>query len=209
MQRFIPELPPEFPQLVVENSYDVLNMLADESRRRMHGKVVAVTGTVGKSSTKDLLSLLLSEEGTTISTRGNHNTRTGTAVSLARCITDPDYVEVAISALWIESLGVGARIKADIAIITEIGLTQVSHYVKGVRDTARHKARLCQGMKVGGFAVLNRDMDDFDYVRQTVTDYGAQVVTYGFHPQADIPIVSYHRFRHHTYHQQSADLLSP
>lgn len=193
VQRFIPELPPEFPQLVVENSYDVLNMLADESRRRMHGKVVAVTGTVGKSSTKDLLSLLLSEEGTTISTRGNHNTRTGTAVSLARCITDPDYValEVAISALWIESLGVGARIKADIAIITEIGLTQVSHYVKGVRDTARHKARLCQGMKVGGFAVLNRDMDDFDYVRQTVTDYGAQVVTYGFHPQADIPIVSY------------------
>lgn len=193
VQRFIPELPADFPQLVVENSYNVLNMMADESRRRMHGKVVAVTGTVGKSSTKDLLNSLLSEEGTTLSTRGNHNTRTGTAVSLARCITDPDFValEVAISALWIESLGVGARIQADVAIITEIGLTQVSHYVKGVRDTARHKARLCQGMKVGGYAVLNRDMDDFDYVRQTVTEYGAQVVTYGFHPQADIPIVSY------------------
>lgn len=193
VQRFIPELPPEFPQLVVNNSYDVLNVLADEARRRMHGKVVAVTGTVGKSSTKDLLNLLLSEEGTTISTRGNHNTRTGTAVSLARCITDPDYValEVAISALWIESLGIGARINADVAIITEIGLTQVSHYVKGVRDTARHKARLCQGMKPGGYAVLNRDMDDFDYVRQTVMEYGARVVTYGFHPQADMPIVGY------------------
>lgn len=193
VQRFVPELPPEFPQLVVDNSYNVLNVLADEARRRMHGKVVAVTGTVGKSSTKDLLNMLLSEEGNTISTRGNHNTRTGTAVSLARCITDPDYValEVAISALWIESLGIGARIKADVAIITEIGLTQVSRYVKGVRDTARHKARLCQGMKAGGYAVLNRDMDDFDYVRQTVMEYGARVVTYGFHPQADIPIVSY------------------
>lgn len=198
VQRFIPELPPEFPQLVVENSYDVLNILADEARARMHGKVVAVTGTVGKSSTKDLLNMLLCEEGTVIATRGNHNTRTGTAVSLARCITNPDYValEVAISALWMESGGVGSRIKADVAIITEIGLTQISHYVKGLRDTARFKSRLCRGMKPEGYAVLNRDMAEYDYVRQKVEGYGATVLTYGFHPDADIPITAYEADTH-------------
>ena len=198
VQRFIPELPPEFPQLVVENSYDVLNILADEARSRMQGKVVAVTGTVGKSSTKDLLNMLLSDEGAVIATRGNHNTRTGTAVSLARCITDPDYValEVAISALWMASGGVGPRIKADVAIITEIGLTQVSRHVKGLRDTARFKARLCYGIKPGGYAVLNRDMEEYDYVRQQVEGYGATVLTYGFHPDADIPVTDYEADTH-------------
>lgn len=198
VQRFIPELPADFPQLVVENSYDVLNILADEARSRMQGKVVAVTGTVGKSSTKDLLDMLLSEEGTVIATRGNHNTRTGTAVSLARCITNPDYValEVAISALWMASGGVGSRIKADVAIITEIGLTQISDHVKGLRDTARFKARLCRGMQPGGYAVLNRDMAEYDYVRQQVEDYGATVLTYGFHSDADIPVTRYEADTH-------------
>ena len=185
VQRFIPELPADFPQLVVENSYNILNILADEARSRMSGKVLAVTGTVGKSSTKDLLNMLLSEENTTVATRGNHNTRTGTSVNLARCITNPDYavLEVALSALWMRSGGVGSRVKADIAIITEIDLAQVSKNIRTPRDTAKYKSRLCRGMQPGGYAVLNRDMNEFEYVRKTVTEYGAKVVTYGFHPQ--------------------------
>lgn len=193
VQRFMPELPADFPQLVVDNSYAVLNTLADEARRRMRGKVVAVTGTVGKSSTKDLLEMLLSEEGSVIATRGNHNTRTGTSVTLARCAVDPDYVvlEVAISALWMKSGGVGTRIQPDVAIITAIGLTQVTSQISHLRDVARYKSRLCRGIKPGGYALLNRDMDDYDYVYQAAIDYGAKVICYGFHPDATIPITDY------------------
>jgi UDP-N-acetylmuramyl pentapeptide synthase len=193
VQHLIPQLPSDFPQIIVENTYNVLPILADEARRRMSGKVIAITGTVGKSSTKDLLQMLLEKEGTIVATQGNHNTRTGTLVSLARCVTDPHYVvlEVAISALWMGSGGVGPRIKPHIVIITEIGMTQVGRYVKTPRDTARFKSRLCNGILPGGYAILNRDMDEYDFVYQQAISYGARVISYGFHPQADVVITGF------------------
>lgn len=193
VQRHLADLPAEFPQMVVDDTYSVLPVLADEARRRMNGRIIAITGTVGKSSTKDVLRFLLAEEASTVATQGNHNTRTGTLVSLARCITDPEFVvlEVAISALWMQSGGAGTRIKPHVVIITEIGMTQVRNSVKTLRDTARFKSRLCNAILPGGFAILNRDMDEYDFVYQEAIRYGARVISYGFHPEADVCVRTY------------------
>ncbi len=193
VQKPIGGLPDSFPQLVVENSYDVLHVMAEEARRRMTGKVIAVTGTVGKSTTKDMLELVLGHEGSVIATRRNHNTRTGTSVTLARCIGDPDFavLEVALSALWMRNGGVGLRVKPHIGIVTEIGITQVGVNVQDERDTARFKARICNGIVPGGHAILNRDMDEFDFVAREVRNYGAQVLSYGFHREADIRVIEH------------------
>lgn len=197
VQRPVEGLPDSFPQLVVENSYDVLHVMADEARRRMTGKIVAITGTVGKSTTKDMLAMVLEHDGSAVSTRRNHNTRTGTSVTLARCVRDPDFAvfEVALSALWMRNGGVGLRIKPHIGIITEIGITQVGVNVRDERDTALFKARICNGLVPDGYAILNRDMDEFAFVESEVRNYGAQVLSYGFNPEADIRVLD-HRADH-------------
>lgn len=197
VQRPVEGLPDSFPQLVVKNSYDVLHVMAEEARRRMTGKILAITGTVGKSTTKDMLTMVLEHEGSVVSTRRNHNTRTGTSVTLARCISKPDFavLEVALSALWMRNGGVGLRIKPHIGIVTEIGVTQVGANVRDEKDTARFKARICNGLERGGHAILNRDMDEFDFVENEVRNYGAEVLSYGFHREADIRVLD-HRADH-------------
>lgn len=84
VQRKLAGLPPDFPQLVVGDSYQALHLLAEEARRRFNGKLVAVTGTVGKTSTKEMLEAILTDNLSVIASRGNHNTRTGASVTLGR-----------------------------------------------------------------------------------------------------------------------------
>lgn len=193
VQRPVGGLPANYPQLVVKNSYDVLHVMAEEARRRMTGKIVAITGTVGKSTTKDMLSMVLADKGSVIATRRNHNTRTGTSVTLARCVGDPDFAvfEVALSALWMRNGGVGLRMRPHIGIVTEVGITQVGVNVRDEKDTARFKARVFNGLVPGGHAILNRDMAEFHFVADQARRYGAEVVSYGFHPNADVRVLDH------------------
>lgn len=190
VQRKIEGLPPDFPQLVVGDSYQALALLAEEARRRLSGKVVAITGTVGKTSTKEMLEGILAAAMDVVASRGNHNTRTGASVTLARTAGDPDAVvmEVAISALWMRNGGIGPRIKPHIVIITEIGMTQVGKNVTSIQDVARFKSRISHGLIPGGYAILHRDMAEYDTVASRVARDGARIISYGFHPAADVRI---------------------
>ncbi|MCU6670414.1 CapA family protein [Enterobacteriaceae bacterium H4N4] len=191
VQRHLADLPPDFPQLVVGDSYQALLMLAEEARRRLNGKVVAITGTVGKTSTKEMLDRILSSAMPVVASRGNHNTRTGASVTLARAACDPAAVvmEVAISALWMRNGGIGPRIKPHIVIITEIGMTQVGKSVTSLDDVARYKSRISHGLIPGGYAVLNREMAGYATVAANVARDGARIISYGFDAAADVRIL--------------------
>ncbi len=190
VQRRLDDLPPGFPQLVVGDSYQALHELGEESRRRFNGKLVAITGTVGKTSTKEMLEAILTGNLPVITSRGNHNTRTGASVTLARAVSNPQAVvmEVAISALWMRNGGVGYRIKPHIVIITEIGMTQVGKNVTTLNDVARFKARISHGLIPGGYAILHRDMAEYATVAASVERDGARIISYGFSPDADVRI---------------------
>ncbi|WP_437890502.1 CapA family protein [Phytobacter sp. V91] len=190
VQRLMTNLPPDFPQLVVGDSYQALQQLAAQARSRLNGKLVAITGTVGKTSTKEMLEAVLTGSLSVVSSRGNHNSRTGAAVTLARTIWDPQTVvmEVAISALWMRNGGIGPQIKPHIAIVTEIGITQVRKNVTSLHDVARFKSRISQGLIPGGYAILNRDMAEYATVCAGVERNGARVISYGFSTKADVRI---------------------
>ncbi|MBZ0056383.1 MULTISPECIES: CapA family protein [unclassified Leclercia] len=193
VQRRLDGLPPDFPQLVVGNSYEALQWLGEEARRRLDGKLVAITGTVGKTSTKEMLESILATRMSVVASHGNHNTRTGASVTLARTVCNPQAVvmEVAISALWMRNGGLGPRIKPHIVIITEIGMTQVGKNVTSLDDVARFKARISHGLIPGGYAILNRDMAGYETLAASVTRDGARIISYGFHPDADARITAF------------------
>lgn len=193
VQRHVPGLPADFPQLRVKDTYQTIARLGEVARQRMQGQVVAITGTVGKSTVKGMLDDVLGEQGRVIATRGNHNTRTGVPLTLARAITDPDVcvLEVAMSALWMRSGGICQLARPHVAVVTEVGVGQVRPGLEDEAATARYKARVCQGLLPGGCALLNRDMAAFEIVRDEAIGYDARVVTYGFHPEADIRVVHY------------------
>src|SRR5690606_18828332 len=135
VQRPVEGLPADFPMLLVGNSYDVIDKLARSGRERLQGKVIAITGTVGKSTIKAMLDMLLAQGARVVATHGNHNTRTGVRLTLANCVKNPDFavVEVAISALWMRPGGIGPQLSPHIAVISEIGLGQVRASVQSTR----------------------------------------------------------------------------
>ncbi len=193
VQRHLEDLPSNFPQLVVGNSYQALQWLAEEARRRLDGRVVAITGTVGKTSTKAMLKSILASSMSVVATRESNNTRTGASLTLARAACNPQAVvmEVAISALWMRNGGIGPRIKPHIVIVTEIGITQVGKNVTSLEDVARFKARISHGLIPGGYAILNRDMAGYDIVTEGVSRDGARLISYGFESAADVRITAF------------------
>ncbi|RZI02068.1 hypothetical protein EIG99_02715 [Staphylococcus condimenti] len=181
--RPIPELNPDIPQYIIENSYSAIKALANYAYQHRRGQMIAITGTAGKSTSKGLLDKLLGINHTTIATRGNHNTRTGVPLTIACAITQPEFtiVETAISGLWMRSGGILKNYPPDIAMITSIDGGQK----KSAHETAILKARIAEGMHHKGHVVLNKDMNEYDTVEKEVQQYNQNIVTYGFDENAD------------------------
>ncbi|GIP35227.1 CapA family protein [Paenibacillus sp. J2TS4] len=197
VQRPIANLDPRIPQLLVDNSYEAIKKLGTAARNAMNGKIVAITGTVGKSTTKLMLDHLLRQHGTVVSTRGNHNSRTGVPLTLSRCISNPDYcvLEISVSALWMQTGSICNLARPHIGIITEMG----EGHRKSASENAKFKSRICEGMVPGGYAVLNRDMEHYDIARQGVEEFGATAVSYGFSNNADVYVKDWHTTREGTW----------
>ncbi len=190
VEHYIDDLDSKIPQFKVANSYEVIKMIGYDARSEYNGKIIALTGTVGKTTTKNMLHHLLSEYGSVESTYKNHNTRTGVPLTLARCVKQPDYcvLEVAISALWMRSGSICLKVKPDVAIITEVALGQTAGSVNTSEATAIMKARITQGIHPDGTVILNRDMIDFELIESEVQKYCNKIVTYGFHTESDVKI---------------------
>ena len=184
----VEELDPQIPQYIVQDSFAFINQYATYIREKLTSKVIAVTGTVGKTSTKDYLNLLLSEYGSVYVTHKNHNSRTGVKLTLANAMHNPDYIvtETAMSALWMKSGSISQLARPDIAVITEIGVGQ-----KGYDEiqTAEIKSRIADGIQENGVIILNRDIHKYTELKNYCERYSQQIVSYGYHDDADIKIL--------------------
>ena len=178
------KLPKGLPILQVPNTRQALTKLAQYSRERLFGRVIGVTGSVGKTTTREMLHHVLMRQGRTSTTEANSNTSPGVALSVARTPADSQFVvyELAHGALSRKS----KIARPHIALITEVALAHLDDFptLDAIID---HKAEIFDGIEPGGTAILNRDSATFGRLKEHADRrLIPNLVTFGADPLANV-----------------------
>ena len=182
--------PKDAPLLAVPDVLEGLRELARASRARSVAKVIGVTGSVGKTGTKEALRLALAPSGETYASVASYNNHWGVPLSLARC---PDTAQYAVFEIGMNHAGeiepLSRLAQPDVAIVTAIAPVHLE-YLGSLEAIADAKAEIFRGLRPGGAAVINRDTPQFDRLRRGAADAGvARIVSFGEHAEADARLI--------------------
>lgn len=148
-----------FPVIEVEDTATALKDLAEYYRRKFDVSVVGITGSVGKTSTKDMIASVLEQSAKTHRTKGNLNNEIGVPLTVYELMKDDEFmvIEMGMSNFG-EISGLTRIAKPDTAVITNIGVSHIEHL--GSREGIRKaKLEILEGLKIDGTVILNGDDD--------------------------------------------------
>jgi UDP-N-acetylmuramoyl-tripeptide--D-alanyl-D-alanine ligase len=184
------QFPADAPLLIVPDVLDGLRGLARAARARTSAKIIGVTGSVGKTGTKEALRLALSKEGETHASVSSYNNHWGVPLSLARCPAGAHYAVLEMGmnhAGEIEPLSRLAR--PHVVIITTIAPVHLEFFGT-LAKIADAKAEIFLGLEPDGAAIINRDIAQFAQLRRRAKEARvAQVVSFGEHEKADARLI--------------------
>jgi UDP-N-acetylmuramoyl-tripeptide--D-alanyl-D-alanine ligase len=147
--------------LAVPDTQAGLEALARAARARGHAKIIAVTGSVGKTGVKEALAALLGRQGRTHASAGNLNNQIGMPLSLARM---PQGTEYGVFEIGMNHAGeiapLSRMLRPHVAVITTVEAVHLEHF-PSVEAIADAKAEIFAGMAADGVAILNRDNRHF------------------------------------------------
>lgn len=178
----VPELPSETVIITVEDTLLAYQQIAHAYRMSNKNlKVVAVTGSNGKTSTKDMIAACLSTKFKVIKTQENFNNEIGLPKTLLSVKAD---TEIAVVEMGMRGLGQIRELcdiaKPDVAVVTNVGETHME-LLGSMENIARAKSELVEDLTQEQLAVLNADNE---YVAAMADKTKAQVVTYGYSGKA-------------------------
>ena len=183
---------PGAPLLIVPDVLEALRDLARAARARMGAKVIAVTGSVGKTSTKEALRLALSAEGETHASIASYNNHWGVPLSLARC---PAGAKYAVFEIGMNHAGeitpLTQLVRPHVAIVTGIEPVHLE-YFGSLEKIADAKAEIFSGVERGGAVVLNRDNAQYERLASAArAAHIERVVSFGEHAAADARLIQF------------------
>ncbi len=171
------------PLLIAEDVQAALEALGRAGRGRSTARVVAVTGSVGKTSTKEMLARMLGDQGVTHASVASYNNHWGVPLTLARMPRDTEFAVIEIGMNHPGEIAPLARMaRPHVAMITTVAAVHLAAF-DSVDDIAREKAAILQGLEPGGTAVLNADIEQAAILRDAADAIGAKVVDFGFSAQ--------------------------
>jgi UDP-N-acetylmuramoyl-tripeptide--D-alanyl-D-alanine ligase len=176
----------DLPLLMVPDVLAGLRTLAAAARVRTSAKVIGVTGSVGKTGTKEALRLALSSDGKTHASTASYNNHWGVPLSLARCPADARYAVLEMGMNHAGEITPLTRLaRPHIALITTIAPVHLEFF-GSLAKIAEAKAEIFLGVEPGGAAVLNRDIAQFVQLKRRAQEAGiARVISFGEHAKAD------------------------
>ena len=191
---YVPENIKDISRLIkVSSCIDALNDLAIFNRSRLKAKIIGITGSVGKTSTKEAFKQALNNIGNIFCGRGNFNNYLGLPINLASAPLDSDYVVLELGMNHSgEIRELTKLLKPDIAIITKIAPAHLEFF-DSVADIARAKSEIFEGLSEEGIAVINIDDEYFDIMHDIAKKYTSNIKTFGSNENANSMLSSYSR----------------
>jgi len=172
------------PSIQVENVYKALANLASHVRRHLTDlKVIGITGSQGKTTTKDLLFQILSAVGPTIAPENSFNNELGAPLNLLRCDEDTKYCIAELGARHMGDIGyLASVVKPDIGIVLKVGSAHLAEF-GSAENIAKTKKELVDSLSKEGIAILGQ----YDqYTPKMAIGFPGRVITFGETTDADV-----------------------
>jgi len=183
----LPDLALALPLLITEDPLLALQALAAHVRRRWGKRVVAVTGSAGKTSTKEAIAVALGAKFNVLKSHGNLNNGFGLPLQLLRLKAEHEIAVIEMGMNHAGEIATLARIAApDWGVITNVGTAHIENFVEGQAGIARAKFELVEALPSSGIAFLNCADP---YVSQFGRDFSGKVVYFGKGPCGDPGLV--------------------
>ena len=187
-----PDLAVHGPLLAVPEAGDdpvltAMTRLGAAARARTRAQVVAVTGSVGKTGTKEALRHVLAEQGETHASAASYNNHWGVPLTLARMPSATRYgvFEIGMNHAA-EIVPLAAQVRPDIALITTVEPVHIEHFAS-LAAIADAKGEIFSGLRPGGVAIINRDGPHFERLAaHAQASRAGRILSFGEHPRADI-----------------------
>ena len=176
--------------MVVDDVLVGMEELGRAARARHAGKVIAITGSVGKTGTKEMLRHVFSANGKTHASVASFNNHWGVPLTLSRTPSDIDFgiYEIGMNHPG-EIIPLVDMVRPDVAIITTVEPVHLEFF-DNEQEIARAKAEIFTGIASGGTAVLNLDNRHFDFLKKLADEQAINIATFGEGEGADVRLIS-------------------
>ena len=180
----------DLPQICVSDCLSALRQLGVTGRARFGGIQFGITGSVGKTGSKDMLAHTLANFGKIHASQRSYNNQIGVPLTLSNLPVDCDF---AVQEMGMNSAGEIASLttiaRPDVAMITRVASTH-REFFDAMEDIAAAKAEIFQGLQHGGIAVLNLDDPFFLQLEMAAIKEGAgRTITFGRHNKAEFRLL--------------------
>tara|TARA_E500000178_G_C17016059_1_gene753052 strand:- start:1248 stop:2645 length:1398 start_codon:yes stop_codon:yes gene_type:complete len=169
----------KFKGLYVDDTLKALFDLGNFSRKRFNGKIIAITGSNGKTSTKDMANIIFSKFGKSHATSGNNNNIIGLSLTLSRLNKSYDYCILELGMSNKQELKKLSLIaKPDFVIITNVSKNHLENF-KSEEEIALAKSEIFHGLKKNGIILLNYDNKWFNFLERIAVTYTNKIIPFG------------------------------